>query len=151
MVRAMLKGGNMPKKYWVYAVHNAAYVMNRTLPSPFVEGKTAYEIIHGFKPDFSSLGQFGWPCWAHVEGKLSKLEDRGDPGSFLGCQEGQDGFIVLNPDGSIGVSRSVELAEFRANPENCGGMEDQELSVLSEEASPPSKITRRGPRRTARR
>jgi hypothetical protein len=82
---------------------------------------------------------------------LSKLEDHGDPGKFLGCQEGQDGFNVLNPDGSISVSRSVDLTEFVANSENDGEMEEQELSVLSEKESPASNVTRRGPQRTARR
>ena len=73
-VRAMLRDGNMAKKFWAEAVHTAVYIRNRC-PSSSLPDITPMEVWTGRKPDVSHLRVFGCPAYAHVprdeRGKLS--------------------------------------------------------------------------------
>nr|KYP55857.1 Retrovirus-related Pol polyprotein from transposon TNT 1-94 [Cajanus cajan] len=65
MVRSMLKGKNIPKKFWAEAVQCAFYVQN-ICPHAKLGKKTPQEIWSGMKPSVSHLRVFGSVAYVQV-------------------------------------------------------------------------------------
>ena len=61
IARACLFQGRLPIDFWGESVLTAAHIINRT-PSPVLEGKTPYELLHDKPPEYNLLRV----CWLHV-------------------------------------------------------------------------------------
>ena len=82
--RTMMIHANLPKKYWGYAVMSAAYIRNRC-QSRVLDGKSAFELADGRKPDLENMKVFGCVCYAHVpDEKRKKLDVKAMKCIFLG-------------------------------------------------------------------
>ena len=63
MARCMLIGSGLPKKYWEFAYHYAAWVQNRCIV-PQNKVKTAFELLNRTQPSVAEAKVFG--CMAQV-------------------------------------------------------------------------------------
>lgn len=63
VARALMFHGNLPIKFWGDAVCTAAHLINRT-PSPLLEGKSPFELLHDKIPAYESLRVLG--CLAYA-------------------------------------------------------------------------------------
>jgi transposase InsO family protein len=63
MAKSMLKGANMGKEYWPFAIMCAVYVTNRIPTKANVDGKTAVEKWTGQKPKYEWMRKFGSRCY----------------------------------------------------------------------------------------
>lgn len=76
MARSMLKGRNLPKKFWGETVSTAAFLLNRC-PTKSLTNITPEESWSGIKPNVCHLRIFGSLCFRHVpEQARRKLDDR---------------------------------------------------------------------------
>ncbi|GAA0159622.1 transmembrane signal receptor [Lithospermum erythrorhizon] len=112
MVRSMMSGKNMPKKFWPEAVNWSCYVLNRC-PTSSVEGMTPQEAWSGNKPSVEHLRI--WGCLAHVHvpkpGRV-KLDDRSKTCIFLGLNEGTKGYRLFDVQTErVVISRDVLFEE----------------------------------------
>lgn len=64
IARACLFQAQLPIDFWGESIMTAAHIINRT-PSPILEGKTPYELLHGKSPAYDLLRVFGCLCYAH--------------------------------------------------------------------------------------
>jgi hypothetical protein len=96
ITRAMLNEKNLPNYFWVEAVSNVVYIMNRT-PTTTVHGMTFEEKFIGKKPDVSHLRVFGCIAYVHVpDEKGSKLNPKANKCIFIGCSLEQKGYRCFN-------------------------------------------------------
>ena len=65
VARALMNEKEMPKYYWVEAVHAAVYIMNKT-PTAAIHGRTPEEKFTHKKPDLSHLMVFGCLACVHI-------------------------------------------------------------------------------------
>jgi len=112
-MRALLKDGQLPTKYWPDAALMAAYLINRT-PSKVVSGgKTPLEAYTGVVPDLSSLRLFGCrvvACVLPVYRSDKKLSDNGVVGKYLGpLSNGAARFVMAT--GAVKTSADVRFDE----------------------------------------
>nr|KYP35823.1 Retrovirus-related Pol polyprotein from transposon TNT 1-94 [Cajanus cajan] len=114
MVRSMLKGKNMPKKFWAEAVQCAVYVQNRC-PHAKLGEKTPQEIWSGMKPSVSHLRVFGSLAYGQVPRQhRTKLEDRSKKYIFIGYDEKSKAYKLYDPDNKkVVVSRDVHVEETK--------------------------------------
>jgi hypothetical protein len=110
--RTMMIHANLPKKYWGYAVTNAAYIRNRCISS-VLDGKSAFEVVEGKEPDLENLRVFGCVCYAHVpDEKRKKLDVKSEKCVFLGLSNVSKACIVENVSTKrIFTSRDVKFCE----------------------------------------
>jgi len=73
----------LPKQYWSYAVKHAIYLINR-IPSPIIDNKTPFELLHEHNLDFSNLKVFGCLSYASTNFPRQKFDVRAKRGVFLG-------------------------------------------------------------------
>jgi transposase InsO family protein len=110
--RTMMIHANLPKKYWGYAVTNAAYIRNRCISS-VLDGKSAFEVVEGREPDLENLKVFGCVCYAHVpDEKRKKLDVKSEKCVFLGLSNVSKACIIENVSTKrIFTSRDVKFCE----------------------------------------
>lgn len=98
VARALLLQGQLPKRFWGESILASTYLINRT-PTPILQNKTPYEILHGQPPIYDNLRVFGTLCYAR---KISRGKDKFDKRStrcvFLGYPMGQKGWVVCDID-----------------------------------------------------
>jgi hypothetical protein len=63
IARALLFQANLPKQFWSYAVSHAVYLINR-IPSPVLNNKSPYFLVHQKLPDLTHLRIFGTLVYA---------------------------------------------------------------------------------------
>jgi hypothetical protein len=85
--RALLKQRGMPAIYWGEAVMTTVHLLNRS-STKALDGKTPYEAWHERKPVVSHLRVFGCLAFAKEFNHVSKPDDRGTPGVFIGYAAG---------------------------------------------------------------
>ena len=64
VVRSMLIGAKLPKKFWAESLSTAVYLRNCS-QSKAVVGMTPFEVWNDYKPDVSHLCVFGCTVYAH--------------------------------------------------------------------------------------
>ncbi|CAJ2651582.1 unnamed protein product [Trifolium pratense] len=108
IARALLYHSNLPKNFWSYAVLHATYIMNR-MPTPVLQNKSPYEILHQSLPDLHDLKVFGSLAYAStLTIHRTKLSPRGRKCVFLGYKQGVKGSILFDLNSkTIFVSRNV--------------------------------------------
>ena len=104
---------NMPKHFWVEAVHTAVYVMNRT-PTEGIHDMTLEERYTGVKSDVSHLKVFGCIAYVHILDELrTKLDPKAEKCIFIGYSLEQKGYCCYNPATcQIRVSKDVGFDEL---------------------------------------
>nr|KYP36117.1 Retrovirus-related Pol polyprotein from transposon TNT 1-94 [Cajanus cajan] len=114
MVRSMLKGKNMPKKFWAEAAQCAVYVQNKC-PHAKLGEKTPQEIWSGMNPSVSHLRVFGSLAYGQVPRQhRTKLEDRSKKYIFIGYDEKSKAYKLFDPDNKkVVVSRDVHVEETK--------------------------------------
>ncbi|GAA0143128.1 transmembrane signal receptor [Lithospermum erythrorhizon] len=96
MVRSMISGKKMPKKFWPEAVLWSCYPSNRC-PTSSVEGVTPHESYNGRKPTVAHLRV--WGCLVHVhlpKVERDKLDNRSRTYIFISINEGTKGYRLYN-------------------------------------------------------
>ncbi|GBM79238.1 hypothetical protein AVEN_250873-1 [Araneus ventricosus] len=73
--RSMLHAKTLPDKLWAEAVNTAAYVLNRTGPTPEA-GKSPYEIRFKSKHSADHLQIFDTECFIHIPKQLAVVVKR---------------------------------------------------------------------------
>lgn len=96
IARACLFQGRLPVEFWGESVMTAAHIINRT-PSPILDGKTPYELLHGKPPVFDLLRVFSCLCYAHRRARdKGKFGDRGRRCIFVGYPFGTKGWRLFD-------------------------------------------------------
>jgi len=110
---AMLNEKNLPTYFWVEAVSNTIYIMNRT-PTITVYGMTPKEKFTGKKLDVTHLKVFGCIPYMHVpDKKRSKLDPKAEKCIFIRYSLEQKGYKCFNPSTQkLQVNRDVMFDEM---------------------------------------
>lgn len=92
--RSMLHAKDLPIQLWAEAVNTAAYVLNRTGPSP-TSGKTPYELWYGKTVKVDHLRVMGTPCYVHVpKEKRQKWDRKAEKGVLVGYVDDMSSYRV---------------------------------------------------------
>lgn len=112
IARACLFQGRLTVDFWGESIMTAAHIINRT-PSPLLDGKTPYEVLHGKPPAYDLLRVFGCLCFAHRRGlDKDKFGDRSRKCIFVGYPFGTKGWRLFDIDrNEFFVSRDVIFFE----------------------------------------
>jgi hypothetical protein len=114
MVRSMLAGMNVPKRFWPEAVLWATYVLNRN-PTMFVKDMTPEEAWSNVKPSVHHFKVFGCIAYAHVTDlQRKKLDPKSIKCVHLGVSEESKAYKLYDPASKrIIVSRDVIFDETK--------------------------------------
>jgi hypothetical protein len=114
MVRSMLAGMNMPKRFWPEAVLWATYVLNRS-PTMSVKDMTPEEAWSNVKPSVHYFKVFGCLAYAHVTDlQRKKLDPKSIKCVHLGISEESKAYKLYDPIAKkIIVSRDVIFDETK--------------------------------------
>lgn len=112
MVRSMLNGRQVPKRFWPEAVVWATYVINRS-PTLSLRDITPEEAWKGTKPSVSFFKVFGCIGYVHVpDSQRKKLDPKGIKCVLLGVSEESKAYKLYDPiQKKILISRDVVFAE----------------------------------------
>lgn len=99
-------------EFWGESIMTAAHIINRT-PSPLLDGKSPYEVLHGKPPAFDLLCVFGCLCFAHRRARnKDKFSDRSRKCIFVGYLFGTKGWRLFDIErNEFFVSRDVTFFE----------------------------------------
>ena len=108
--RTMIHAKDLPTKLWAEAVNTAAYIINRTGPTPSV-GKTPYELFHRRRASINHIRVFGTECFVYVpKQKRKKWDNKSIKGYHVGYCSDYDGYRIWVPEiQDIIVSRDVSF------------------------------------------
>lgn len=82
--RALMFQGNLLTKFWGDSVCTAAHLINR-IPTPLLDDKSPFEVLHTTTPSYSHLRVFGCLAYAATIPHLrNKFSPRSSPCVFLG-------------------------------------------------------------------
>ncbi|KAJ0890287.1 putative RNA-directed DNA polymerase [Helianthus annuus] len=109
--RALLFQSGLPLRYWSDCILTAVYLINR-LPTSVLGGKCPYEVVHGFKPSFSHLRNFGCLCFSTVLNETDKFAYHADKCVFIGYSNVKKGYKLLSLENrKVFFSRDVKFYE----------------------------------------
>ncbi|KAI3662213.1 hypothetical protein MP638_002199 [Amoeboaphelidium occidentale] len=84
----LLDQSNLAHKFWPYAMQAAVFLLNRSYSRKGVSGKTAFEVIYGYKPDYRHLRVFGCKAVVRIpDVHRSDLEHRAVDCIFVGYNQ----------------------------------------------------------------
>jgi hypothetical protein len=91
----MLHAKDLPIQLWAEAANTAAYVLNRTGPSPTL-GKTPHELWYGKTVKVDHLRVMGTPCYVHVpkKRKATKWDRKAEKGVLVGYVDDMSSYRV---------------------------------------------------------
>ena len=72
--RAMMLHGNVPKRFWHFAIAHVAYIHNVTSPSRLDKSKTIFELLFSKRTDLTQVQPYG--CFATVYKNRRTLQDQ---------------------------------------------------------------------------
>ncbi|KMQ86059.1 retrovirus-related pol polyprotein from transposon tnt 1-94 [Lasius niger] len=106
--RTMIHTKSLPVKLWAEAVNTAAYILNRTGPTP-VKQKSPIELWNKKPVKIDHLKIFGTECFVHLpKQKRQKFDQKSIKGFLVGYCGEKDGFRVWLPKmNKIECSRNV--------------------------------------------
>lgn len=105
--RTLLAQYNLNKNLWGEAVKHVVYTLNRFIKED--SNLTPVEIFTNHKLELKFY-EFGHPVfYATPPANRKKLDDRGQPGIFLGVDNTSKGFRILSKDNKIRVERHVRF------------------------------------------
>jgi transposase InsO family protein len=112
MVRSLLTGKCVPKRFWPEAVVWATYVINRS-PTLSVKDVTPEEAWSGVKPSVGYFRIFGCLAYAHVpDAQRKKLDPKSIKCILLGVSEESKAYKVFDPiNKKIIISRDIVFDE----------------------------------------
>ena len=144
MVKCMLEDANLPKKFWVEALHTACYLRNRSATSA-LDKATPFEVFWGVKPNLQHLRPFGCAAIALNKGtRRSKLDPRGRECQLVGYSSHHKSYRLLDSvTGKVFVSRTVTFCAEGAS--NFYNIEEEEDTTEREQVQ-----VRRNPPRAAK-
>lgn len=95
-VRALMLHAKAPEKFWPYAAHYAAYVLNRSLTKGTTEqGVTPYQLWFGHSPSVANLRVMFCDCFVHDDSPANaKLSARASRAFFLGIDETRNDYCA---------------------------------------------------------
>ena len=80
----MIKGKNFSNYFWEEAISTVVCLMNK-IPTKYLNIKTPFEHLSGFKPEVHDLRVFGCKPFAHIpKENIKKLDDKGIKCIFVG-------------------------------------------------------------------
>jgi hypothetical protein len=132
MARTMLDEYKTPDRFWVEAINNACYSINRLYLHRILK-KTSYELLTGKKPNVSYFRVFGSKCFILVKrGRKSKFAPKAIEGFLLGYDSNTRAYRVFNK--STGL---VEVSCDNVFDETNGSQVEQvDLDELDDEEAP---------------
>ena len=105
---AMLIQSGLPESYWSFAIRMASFNHNRTGRSPFLQSKTPFELIYGYKPDVKQLRAFGEKCYAKFDDNPD-WRSKAEEGQIIGYGDRSECYHVLLKNGAFKESRNVSF------------------------------------------
>ena len=101
--RAMLKGQNLPKFLWEYAIAHAAYLHNRAAIrayTKFLRNQTPYQKWNKTKLNVNHLREFGAPVWVLLQGqkKPRKMLPKSQKQAYVGFNDRSQSVLYYNPE-----------------------------------------------------
>lgn len=99
--------------YWDHAFLTATYLTNR-LPSPTLDNRSPYFMLHLQFPDYKFFKSFGCSCFPFTRSyNYNKLEFRSKECKFLGYSPSHKGYKCLDSTGRLYISKDVLFNERR--------------------------------------
>ena len=86
---------HVPVLLWVKAFFTAIFLISR-LSSPFLYGKTSYELSFGKQPDYSMLRTFRCLCFLYLRDYSPHKSPKSTSCVFLGYSTFHKGFYCLH-------------------------------------------------------
>jgi Integrase core domain/GAG-pre-integrase domain len=90
--RTMLLESKLPKYLWGYAIQHANYIKNCTLTRALPD-KTAFEMVHGKKPDLHLIHAWGQQVFVKIK-QGDKLSPRAEAARWIGYSGQSDGHRI---------------------------------------------------------
>ncbi|CAN1753275.1 Retrovirus-related Pol polyprotein from transposon TNT 1-94 [Linum perenne] len=96
VARALRFQAKLPIGFWSDCVRHAVFLINR-VPSPILDNKTPFELLHNKKPSLSELKVLGCLCFAStLANHRTKFEHRARKCVFIGYTSGIKGFRLYD-------------------------------------------------------
>ena len=109
----LLANAKLPLCFWDHAFLTATYLINR-LPSPTLDHKSPFFMLHLQFPDYNFLKSFGCACFPFTRPyNNNKLEFRSKECVFLGYSPSHKGYKCLDSAGRLYISKDVIFNEYK--------------------------------------
>jgi hypothetical protein len=112
VARSLSFHSNLPLSMWNFSIQHAVHLINR-LPSPLLNLKCPYEMLHKQPPTIVHLKVFGCLSYATtLQAHRTKFDSRARKAIFLGFKDGTKGYVLYDLSShEIFVSRNVIFYE----------------------------------------
>ena len=109
----LLAHAKLPLHFWDHAFLTATYLINR-LPSPTLDNKSPFFLLHLQFPDYKSLKCFDCACFPFTRPYNSqKMDFHSKECVFLGYSPNHKGYTCLDSTGKIFISKDVIFNEIK--------------------------------------
>ncbi|TXG50914.1 hypothetical protein EZV62_023438 [Acer yangbiense] len=108
----LLAHAKMPLKFWFDAFTSAVLVINN-LPTPVLNGKSPFELLHNKKPNYAYFKTFDCASFPYFRPySKQKFDFHSTKCVFIGYSSLHKGYKCLSPAGRVYISRNVLFHEF---------------------------------------
>ncbi|KAL4582843.1 hypothetical protein LXL04_007404 [Taraxacum kok-saghyz] len=113
-IRTLLISSQVPERFWGEAAFTAVYTINRH-PTPVLQNKSPYELLHKTLPGYDLLRVWGCACFVQLQShERSKLEPRSRLCCFIGYGIEHKGYRCWDPISKrLRISRHVTFWEHK--------------------------------------
>ncbi|KAL2232264.1 UNVERIFIED_CONTAM: Retrovirus-related Pol polyprotein from transposon RE1 [Sesamum indicum] len=131
VARALMFQSHLPSRFWGDSILTATHIINK-LPTPTLNWKSPFEILHKKNPSYDALKSFGCLCFAsNVYPGKSKFDHRAFECVFLGYMPNQKGYKVFDiHNNKVLVSRDVYFHESVFPFKSIAGTETEQCLPL---------------------